>query len=96
VSLRGASLVGLGLLIASGIVAASARAQAPPDTASLALVKVAEVGRRLAAGERVVLVDVRTEEEYRARRLRGAVSIPLHALEARYREIPRQGLVVLY
>jgi hypothetical protein len=94
--MRGASLVGLGFLIAAGAALPPARAAAPADTPPLALVKVAEVGRRLAAGERVVLVDVRSEEEYRARRLRGAVSIPLHALETRYREIPRQGLVVLY
>jgi hypothetical protein len=94
--MRGESLVGLALLIAAGNVTGPAHAAAPPDPAPIALVKVAEVGRRLVAGERVVLVDVRSEEEYRARRLRGAMSIPLHALEARYREIPRQGLVVLY
>jgi hypothetical protein len=94
--MRRAPLVGLGLLVTAGIAGPAARPAAPAEPVALALVKVAEVSRRLAAGERVVLVDVRSEEEYRARHLRGAVSIPLHALEARYRELPRQGLVVLY
>lgn len=59
-------------------------------------VKVAEVVRLLRGGTRVALLDVRTREEFDARRIKGAVSMPLSQLEARLGEIPRQGLVVLY
>ena len=53
----------LGLALALSL----APVYAATDPVPLALVKVSEVGRRLAAGERVVVVDVRTDEEYRAR-----------------------------
>lgn len=39
---------------------------------------------------------VRSREEYLARHIKGAVSIPLDALQQRYRELPRQGFVVFY
>ena len=61
-----------------------------------ALIKGADVHRWLVKGAPVVLVDVRTREEYQARHIKGAVSIPLNEIPARAGEIPRQGLVVLY
>lgn len=84
------SALGLGLLLL--LDGGLARAQPVP----VSLVKAAQVNRLLREGAPVVLVDVRSAEEFRARHIRGAVSIPLSGLEARYREIPRQGLVVLY
>lgn len=48
------------------------------------------------AGRPLLIVDVRTREEFEAAHIRGAVSIPLGELARRYRELPRQGLVVLY
>jgi rhodanese-related sulfurtransferase len=66
------------------------------EAVALNVIRVAEVNRLLEKKAPVVLVDVRTPEEYRARRIKGAISVPLADLEARYREIPRTGLVVLY
>lgn len=48
------------------------------------------------AGRPLLIVDVRTREEFRAGHISGAVSIPLRELRWRYQEVPRQGLVVLY
>jgi rhodanese-related sulfurtransferase len=66
-------------------------------SAPIAFIKVAEVQRLLQQGAfRVSLVDVRSRDEYLARHIAGAISIPLNTIEARADEIPRQGLVVLY
>lgn len=50
---------------------------------------------RLRAGE-VVLVDVRPAREFDAGHLPGAVSLPLDALEARVRDLPRDRAIVAY
>jgi rhodanese-related sulfurtransferase len=50
---------------------------------------------RLRDGD-VVVLDVRPEPEYRAGHIRGAISIPIHDLEARLSEIPRGAEVVAY
>ncbi len=55
-----------------------------------------ELRARLAAGEPLVIVDVRPSEEYQAAHLPGAVSIPLDELEQRLRELPRDREVVAY
>ena len=47
-------------------------------------------------GRAVLAIDVRPRELYEAGRLPGARSIPLTALTARQRELPADGLVVLY
>ena len=47
-------------------------------------------------GRPVLAVDVRAPEAFQAGRLPGAQSIPLTALTARQRELPPDGLVVLY
>jgi len=67
-------------------------AQAVP----LVFIKVAEVHGLLARGTPLVLVDVRSREEYEARHIRGAVSIPLPEVVQRAGEIPRDRVVVLY
>jgi hypothetical protein len=64
--------------------------------ADVRLVKVAEVQRLLKRGEKILLVDVRTNQEFLTRHIKGAVSIPLDSIEQRHAEVPRQGLVVLY
>jgi hypothetical protein len=45
---------------------------------------------------RLLLVDVRSSEEFQDARIAGAVNVPLGEIERRLGEIPRQGLVVLY
>jgi hypothetical protein len=66
------------------------------STTPLRLIGVAQLNRRLAEGERITIVDVRTYPEYLRNHLPGAVSIPLDEIEKRLDEIPRQGTVVLY
>ncbi len=53
-----------------------------------------ELYRRLAVGEPVVVLDVRTETEFSAKHIPGAVLIPLHELEQRVAEVPNSGIPV--
>jgi rhodanese-related sulfurtransferase len=50
-----------------------------------------ELYRRLAVGESVVLLDVRTETEFVDRHIPGSQLIPLHELESRLVEVPNSG-----
>jgi phage shock protein E len=59
-------------------------------------IKVVEVHGLIARGSPPVLVDVRSREEYAARHIAGAVSIPVNEITRHAREIPRYPLVVLY
>jgi rhodanese-related sulfurtransferase len=79
------------LLVALGL--GSGAAAQDPD---VRLIKVAEVTKRLAQKEKLLIVDVRSSQEFLARHIKDAVSIPLAQIEQRHGEIPRQGLVVLY
>ena len=45
---------------------------------------------------RILIVDVRSSEEFREKHIKDAVNIPLTEIERRVGEIPKQGLVVLY
>jgi rhodanese-related sulfurtransferase len=66
------------------------------DEEGIAFIGVDEA-RRLQESPRVVLmVDVRSAEEFQETRIKGAMNVPLTEIERRYAEIPRQGLVVLY
>jgi predicted sulfurtransferase len=59
-------------------------------------IRVSDVHKLITAGAKVLLVDVRSRQEYLIRHIKGAVSIPVGTVEARAREVPRDGLVVLY
>ena len=50
----------------------------------------------LARNSRVVLLDVRTPEEYQQAHLRGALLIPVGDLGKRVREVPRDRPVLVY
>jgi rhodanese-related sulfurtransferase len=50
-----------------------------------------ELYRRLASGESLVLLDVRTEAEFAKEHIPGSLLIPLHALESRLGELPNGG-----
>lgn len=78
-----------------------ARAPASPSTppgAALATIDCGaqELFERLGAGERIVLVDVRTEAELRGGVLPGARHIPLSELEARWEELSDADEIVCY
>lgn len=55
-----------------------------------------ELWSRLEKGARVVVVDVRPEDEYRAGHIRKARSIPLSELKRRLDELPRSTEIVAY
>jgi rhodanese-related sulfurtransferase len=65
------------------------------DTA-IDFIRVSDVYKLLSAGAKVLLVDVRSRQEYLIRHIKGAVSIPVSTVEERAREVPRDGLVVFY
>jgi rhodanese-related sulfurtransferase len=50
---------------------------------------------RLTVGS-VLVLDVRPEEEYRAGHIPGALSVPLHTLEAALQTLPRDREIVAY
>jgi rhodanese-related sulfurtransferase len=53
-----------------------------------------ELYKKLAMGESVVVLDVRTETEFAARHIPGSKLIPLHELESRLSEVPNSGVPV--
>lgn len=55
-----------------------------------------ELRRRLAAGEDLLILDVRPEDEFQAGHLPGAVSVPLAELQRRLDQLPRDRQVVAY
>jgi rhodanese-related sulfurtransferase/DNA-binding transcriptional ArsR family regulator len=65
------------------------------ETAGLEPVSRAELARRIAAGD-VVVIDVRPAAEYAAAHIAGALSIPLSDLPGRLARLPWQADVVAY
>ncbi len=53
-----------------------------------------ELYRKLAMGEPVVVLDVRTETEHAATHVPGSLLIPLHELASRVGEIPNSGMPI--
>ena len=68
----------------------------PGGDIPIEFIRVKEVAQLLSDGAKVVLVDVRSRQDYLIRHIKGALSVPLENMEARGREIPRDGLAVLY
>jgi hypothetical protein len=87
-------------MILTMLALASMLAQAAPaaahDEEGVAFIGVDELRTLQSSPRRITLVDVRTPEEFRDARIKGAINVPLTELERRFREIPREGLVVLY
>jgi hypothetical protein len=84
------SLLGVTLTLALGV--GLALAQESP----IQFLKVKEVDQLLKQGRQVTFVDVRSRQEYLIQHIKGALSVPLSAIDDRSGEIPREGLVVLY
>ena len=68
--------------------------QSPP--ANFLLISVDELVDEVKAGKKPMIIDVRTEEEYREVHILGAVSAPLEELNGYLPRIPRDRLVILY
>ena len=52
--------------------------------------------RKVKGSGKVVLVDVRTPQEYASKKIDGAKLVPLQELESRVSEIPKDKEVILY
>ncbi len=68
----------------------------PAGDIPIEFIRVRQVAQLLSDGAKVVLVDVRSRQDYLTRHIKGALSVPVDSIDARTREIPRDGLVVLY
>ena len=60
------------------------------------VIGVDEVRQLQSTPRRILIVDVRSADEFRERHIKDAVNVPLTEIERRVAEIPKQGLVVLY
>ena len=68
--------------------------QSPP--ANVSLISVDELVSDIQAGKKPLIIDVRTEEEYREVHILGALSAPLTEFNAYLQSIPKDRLVILY
>src|SRR5215467_3820597 len=68
--------------------------QSPP--ANVVLISVDELSKEIKAGAKPMIIDVRTEEEYREVHITGAVSRPLEDFNTYAGKIPKDKLVILY
>jgi rhodanese-related sulfurtransferase len=75
-------------LLAMGMVAMAACAQAEQADAGAKTIAPAALAQRIAAGDAPVVLDVRTPEEYAAGHIPGAVNIPHDQLRDRLGELP--------
>lgn len=62
----------------------------------ITFITVAEVHQLMEGGSAVVFVDVRNQQEYMARHIKDAISLPLDAVAQRFQELPADRLVILY
>ncbi len=67
-----------------------------PEDIKPALIGIEELVRELTAGARPVIIDVRTDEEFRELHILSAVSAPLSEFKDYIKSIPRDRPVVLY
>ena len=68
--------------------------QSPP--ANVSLISVDELASDIQAKKKPLIIDVRTEEEYREVHILGALSAPLTEFNAYLQSIPKDRLVILY
>ena len=68
--------------------------QSPP--ANVSLISVDELANEIQAGKKPMIIDVRTDEEYREVHILGAVSAPLAEFDAYLKSVPKDRLVILY
>jgi hypothetical protein len=68
--------------------------QSPP--ANVSLMSVDELVQQITAGKKPMIIDVRSEEEYRELHILGALSAPLPEFNVYSQSIPKDRLVILY
>ena len=67
-----------------------------PDNITPAFIHIEELVAELSSGVQPLIIDVRTEEEYREVHILGAVSAPLGEFKSYLKSIPRDRPLVLY
>ena len=67
-----------------------------PDNITPAFISVDQLVNEINTGNKPLIIDVRSAEEYREVHIRGAVSSPLAEFNAHVEDIPRDRPVVLY
>jgi hypothetical protein len=70
--------------------------QSLPANVPLALISVEELVSEVKAGKKPLIIDVRTEAEYKEVHILGAVSAPLSEFKDYVKSIPHDRPVVLY
>lgn len=70
--------------------------QTLPASVTPSFISIDEVLQELKAGRKPLIIDVRTDEEYREVHITGAISAPLAQFDTHLQDIPRKGMVVLY
>ena len=93
--LRWVASIVLTLVLVAGL-SLGGQAPLPGGDMPIELIRVKQVAQLLSDRAPVMIVDVRSRQEYLIRHIKDALSIPLDSIDARSSEIPRDGLVVLY
>ena len=70
--------------------------QSVPENMPLLFISIEELVEDLKAGKKPVIIDVRSEEEFREVHILSALSAPLAQFKAYLQSIPRDRPVVLY
>lgn len=70
--------------------------QSLPDNITPVFIHVEELVTELKSGAKPLIIDVRSEEEFREVHILGAVSAPLGEFKSYLKSIPRDRPVVLY
>jgi len=84
------------LVVAAALLLGAAQPAAPPDY-PVKFIKVDELKAMVDRGQKVTVVDVRTQDEYAETHIKGAKSIPIRTIERRARgELPKSVPVVFY
>ena len=70
--------------------------QKVPDDVTLQFISVDDLNAELKAGKKPVIVDVRSEEEFRELHIPGALSAPIGEFTFYIKNMPKDRPVVLY
>jgi hypothetical protein len=70
--------------------------QPSPNAVAPLFVRVDDLIEEIKAGEKPLIIDVRSAEEYREAHILGSLSAPLDEFAAYIASIPKDRLVVLY
>lgn len=70
--------------------------QSPSINVPLSFVSVDQLVEEINSGKKPLILDVRTEVEYREVHILGSVSAPLQSFKSHVENIPKDRLVILY